>query len=742
MATSEGSETPIPDASDVEAGRLFNELFDRAARGEILHEDELRDEFPEHASELRDHLQLVDQLRQPRDTIGRLVRGGLFREPTDESGLFTFGKYQIHEVVGEGGMGIVLRARDPDLDREVAIKILRPEIAPDQRARRRFLREAKAAARLDHPNVVAVQHVGDQDGTAFMVMEYVRGPSLAALIREQGALDRERARSYFRQILSGLGAAHDAGLIHRDLKPSNILIEDATKSAKLADFGLARIIDSQSQLTLPHAVFGTPQYMSPEQACGDARIDHRSDLYSAGVVLYEMLTGRPPFRAETPSALLHQIIHADPPPLRGLAPPADERLVAIALQLMAKKPEYRFGSVSSTLNALDSDRPLRRRRWRPDLTRWRIAGLIGLGTLVGLTTWALSGMARGRAIAEVKILEDGRGRTGTIAVRHENDLAWSSFKSLPAEAGALHAVWPVDLLGHGRRWVLAAPSLPFEGKNIIAFDERANERWSMDLSSARNWPDSGLAVEWICRALKTAELDGKPGDEIVVAANEFGNYAGRVSTIDPRRRQVLQTFWHLGNIDGISVIRDFFGAGQSAILVHGSNNKLDGFRDVSADGGRSWTVYDVVSFVAILDPRNMEGLGPPLTNLIPDLAPLQPYAYAFLDAAVEESHDARSTGSPSGRRPLRPEEVASITGASEAAYAETPNDGPWIWIDARWLAGEPSVTLAVDRNLNLRTARRRLNDPNADAFWQTRWRPIIRDGEYIGSPFPADHSER
>ena len=205
-------------------------------------------------------------------------------------------------------------------------------------------------------------------------MDYIDGPSLADLIHADGRLAADTVRDFFGQLLSGLAVAHQAGLIHRDIKSSNILLDGdfpetksspasatakASSTIKIADFGLARIVSAQTRMTLPDSVFGTPEYMSPEQARGDDNIDHRSDLYSAGVVLYEMLTGRPPFKADAPSAVIHQILHDDPPDPRKVIGSADPRLAALALRLMAKYPEDRFRSASEAIDALHAGKGVR-----------------------------------------------------------------------------------------------------------------------------------------------------------------------------------------------------------------------------------------------------------------------------------------------------------------------------------------------------------------------------------------------
>ena len=217
-----------------------------------------------------------------------------FLHPSDQPGcLGTLGPYQIIDVIGRGGMGIVLRALDTKLNRIVAVKVLAPDLAANPNARRRFLREAQAAAAVSHPHVVTI-HAVDEDKLPYLVMECVVGQSLQEKLDRAGALRLTEILRIGRQVAEGLAAAHEQGLIHRDIKPANILLENGVERVKITDFGLARAADDVA-ITRTGEVSGTPQYMSPEQARGE-HVDQRSDLFSLGCVLYAMCTGRPPFR--------------------------------------------------------------------------------------------------------------------------------------------------------------------------------------------------------------------------------------------------------------------------------------------------------------------------------------------------------------------------------------------------------------------------------------------------------------
>ena len=218
--------------------------------------------------------------------------------PTDDPQMLgRLGGYEVSDVIGSGGMGVVMKAFDGPLDRTVAIKVLAPRLASSGAARRRFAREAKAAATVLHPNVIVIHSVQNDGPLPFLVMPYIRGESLQRRLDRQGPLQTEEILRIGQQVASGLAAAHGQGLVHRDIKPANILLDDGVDRVTLTDFGLARAVDDAS-MTRSGVIAGTPQYMSPEQARGDA-VDARSDLFSLGSVLYAMCTGRPPFRAET-----------------------------------------------------------------------------------------------------------------------------------------------------------------------------------------------------------------------------------------------------------------------------------------------------------------------------------------------------------------------------------------------------------------------------------------------------------
>ena len=257
----------------------------------------------------------------------------------------TLGSYQIQREIGRGGMGVVYLAHEQSLRRVVAVKVLAARLTDDAAYVKRFIREARAAAQLDHPNIVTVHSVGERDGLYYIAMQYVEGRSLAQLIREKGPLDWRSALDITRQAAEALAEAHKRGIIHRDIKPDNIMIDEAGR-VKVMDFGLARAASATTKLTADGAQLGTPMYMSPEQINGDP-VDVRADIYSLGVMLYEMLAGRPPFQADTPMALMYQITHRPLPDVARLNATVPKIVAGVVAGMTAQQPEQRFPSAQT-----------------------------------------------------------------------------------------------------------------------------------------------------------------------------------------------------------------------------------------------------------------------------------------------------------------------------------------------------------------------------------------------------------
>ncbi len=252
------------------------------------------------------------------------------------------GRYELRSQIARGGTAQVYLARDLVLDRPVALKVLFPEFATDHLFVERFRREGQAAANLSHPNIVPVFDWGESDSSYFIVMEYIDGEPLSAIIKAEAPLIPAQAASIGIGIAKALSYAHRHGVVHRDVKPSNVLIT-TDGQVKVTDFGIARAIGSDEQVTQTGLVMGTATYFSPEQAQG-LPVDGRSDIYSLGVVLYEMVTGQPPFSGDNPVSIAYQHVREQPPSVRSLVPEVPVDLEAIIMQAMAKMPGERYGT--------------------------------------------------------------------------------------------------------------------------------------------------------------------------------------------------------------------------------------------------------------------------------------------------------------------------------------------------------------------------------------------------------------
>src|SRR5438093_373612 len=266
--------------------------------------------------------------------------------------------YTLEGEIGRGGMGVVFNARDERLKRQVAIKVLPPELAFREEIRLRFVREAETAARLSHPHIVPIHSVGESpDGLVYFVMAYVDGESLGAKLKRRGRLPPDEARRIMQETADALGAAHAFGIIHRDVKPDNILLEGSRGRVVVTDFGIAKALSSTTggaTLTATGVAIGTPHYMSPEQAAGDREIDGRSDIYSLGVVTYQMLAGELPFQAPTVPGILMKHITERAPLITDRRPEVPEDLAACVMRSLEKDPEDRWPTADALRRALEA----------------------------------------------------------------------------------------------------------------------------------------------------------------------------------------------------------------------------------------------------------------------------------------------------------------------------------------------------------------------------------------------------
>jgi tRNA A-37 threonylcarbamoyl transferase component Bud32 len=329
------------------------------------------------------------------------------------------GRYEVEDLVGTGGMSSVYRARDTVLERRVALKILHQHFTDDPEYVERFRREARAIAGLNHPNIVTVIDRGELDNHQFIVFEHVPGENLKDFVRRRGPLPVDEALALIGQIARGLAFAHEHGVVHRDVKPQNVLL-DESGTAKVTDFGIARSLDPGDGLTETGTLLGTSEYISPEQA-GGQRVDARSDQYSLGVVLYELLTGEPPYSGDNFMAVALKHVRDPVPRVRDRRTDVPASVEAIVSRAMAKRPEDRFPSTEDMLAALEAaaeggpgpsegatgviprgerSRPPRRRRLSP---LWAALVVVAAGALVLALILANRDGGSGGAVGSVKL---------------------------------------------------------------------------------------------------------------------------------------------------------------------------------------------------------------------------------------------------------------------------------------------------------------------------------------------------
>ncbi len=367
--------------------------------------------------------------RGPQEPITDLLRGVVAREANaarqaaapEGTRLRYLGNYELLGEIARGGMGIVYRARQESLNREVAIKMILSGELADEEAVARFHAEAEAAANLQHPNIVAIHEIGEHEGQHYFSMALVEGKSLAEMVRER-PLSPKRAATYVRQIAEAIHYAHGEGTLHRDLKPPNVLI-DGDDQPQITDFGLAKRLGAGPSQTLTGAAVGTPSYMPPEQAAGrHGSVGPASDVYALGALLYELLTGRPPFRADSPVQTLIQVLEHEPAAPRAVNPSVPPDLETISLKCLDKRPSHRYPSAQELADDLGRylarkpivARPASRLRVAWTWTRnnpWAItaaAVLIGIA-LLGLTYFAWTERAYWQYVAAHPEYEQAKG---------------------------------------------------------------------------------------------------------------------------------------------------------------------------------------------------------------------------------------------------------------------------------------------------------------------------------------------
>ena len=359
---------------------------------------------------------------------------GFLAPATRPDSLGRIGHYEVLEVIGQGGFGIVFRAFDEVLHRVVAVKVLAPQLAATSPARKRFLREARSSAQVRHENVVQVYEVGEQP-LPHIAMEFIPGETLQDRLKRVGPVDAAEVVRVGRQVAEGLAAAHATDLIHRDIKPGNILLEGGAGRVKITDFGLARAADDAS-ISQSGIIAGTPMYMAPEQALG-AKLDQRADLFSLGSVVYQMACGRPPFRANSTVAVLKRVAEDTPRDIREIVPEVPQWLCDIITKLHAKNPDDRYQSAREVADVLaDCEAQLKANSKLKDFSRiprskppatgksgnrkWTAAAAVLLLPVLALAVTEFAGVTHlFRQQATPKPIKPGGDQTPVLVAKHE-----------------------------------------------------------------------------------------------------------------------------------------------------------------------------------------------------------------------------------------------------------------------------------------------------------------------------------
>jgi serine/threonine protein kinase len=488
----------------------------------------------------------------------------------------TVAGYQIEALIGRGGMGAVYRAREEGLERKVALKVIAPELAADERFRERFLRESRIAASLDHPHVIPIYQAGEEEGLLYLAMRYVEGTDLARLLAEEGALEPRRVVELLSQVAEALDAAHEKGLVHRDVKPSNVLIAESAgrEHCYLGDFGLTKRTGSLSGVTIAGEIVGTLEYVAPEQITGDP-LDERSDVYSLGCVLYECLTGQSPFPRATDVALLWAHVHEEPTPPSKARPELPKELDTVLTRALAKEPGRRYRSAGELLAATRSALRLVDAPAAPSTrsrTRFAIVAAIALLVIAAVSAFLLTRGSGGLSsvapdsvgvidpgsndlIGEIPVGKQPRAITtgaGAVWVANEDDKTVMRIDPLDTTSRPdLITIdgFPTDVnVGAGDVWVALGPPGEFTRINRVQ-NEAISPRRALSGETPCGGPFASIAVgggyAWfVCR------VPGEMGqiNPKTLSARSFGYDAGLLTSGQSVTPEYADVAYGLGSL--------------------------------------------------------------------------------------------------------------------------------------------------------------------------------------------------
>jgi len=512
------------------------------------------------------------------------------------------GKYEILEQIGRGGMGTIFKAHDPVLDRLVALKVISTDGGISDDLRARFFREGQACALLNHPNIVTVYAMGDEEGRLFIVMELLEGEDLKSLIGRRAELNLEDKLSIMVQACSGLHYAHRKGIVHRDIKPGNIFVQQRGP-VKILDFGIAHIATAASILTRSGLVMGSLRYMSPEQARG--RVDHRSDIFSLGAVFYELLSLRLPFAGEDPMQILELLRTKEPPPLEELVPGIPSPLVAAVARAMRKDPAERFGDLEAMGSQLQDLQRVLAAEARP----WRIRTALASATSAGAAPLPDAGPSAQAIGGLEEMLEEPPGSAPRLRRRGRGAVATVA-AGVVALIALVAVLWPwatpppdQQLASLVRPWESVAPARP---------EARVEAKSAEPSASAAPAPSPPPVRDALTarEALREAFKGRDPAHTVIAAIPQGALRIGR----DSARFSITSAR------PGYLYVLGVRGAGSDVVLLFpnavDSENRIEAGQPMPLPGPK-WTMRaqgpaGAREFLAIVfdEPRDLRPLGP------------------------------------------------------------------------------------------------------------------------------------